>query len=545
MQQSCAESHYLLKNVITREELQVHFHPDSDALSNLLFAPMKNIMRALERRPVLRKVPTGNFGEQMQQTLKEKASKEVTEVQNDASDSNFTAEDLYFGADDGDIFFAAKQMFRPDVELYETVEKLEVDAVLPCTVIAAVGKGCLSLGAARIQSGDQIIAIDTHRTMNLRTVQTYLEGKQGSTVTITVLRPLAHHEHAKVEIIRAKLVRTTCNPWLSWVESTILLQQKGEENSAIKEATTDKKLFAEVMINQQLISCEVVAERGSFELLSRIENLPVKRLNHRFGAYNGLFLTLTAAADRIKAVYRAHIIRRSVVCNFTIRQSLEEKSKSTERILMTNGLATQLVVEWVNDGLLGTSPLQSCIEHGHSEGLLQLIHYGFGSQTSWIEGVRRAKMFYTLMDSALENNAAKASLVLVQELGVLPILENSTYTQAEKAIFVMNASIRYSSVDVIESLLENPSVMQCLGEHNVQKNLTLVSVEVIFHSNIFSTDTKRRMAIRFGRVRVVHAILQARPRMACLRLISFPDESALTIVLRNTNKSKYAKNETV
>lgn len=545
MQQSFAESHYLLKNVITREELQVHFHPDSDALSNLLFAPMKNIMRALERRPVLRKVPTGNFGEQMQQTLKEKASKEVTEVQNDASNSNFTAEDLYFGADDGDNFFAAKQMFRPDVELYETVEKLEVDAVLPCTVIAAVGKGCLSLGAARIQSGDQIIAIDTHRTMNLRTVQTYLEGKQGSTVTITVLRPLAHHEHAKVEIIRAKLVRTTCNPWLSWVESTILLQQKGEENSAIKEATTDKKLFAEAMINQQLISCEVVAERGSFELLSRIENLPVKRLNHRFGAYNGLFLTLTAAADRIKAVYRAHIIRRSVVCNFTIRQSLEEKSKSTERILMTNGLATQLVVEWVNDGLLGTSPLQSCIEHGHSEGLLQLIHYGFGSQTSWIEGVRRAKMFYTLMDSALENNAAKASLVLVQELGVLPILENSTYTQAEKALFVMNASIRYSSVDVIESLIENPSVMQCLGEHNVQKNLTLVSVEVIFHSNIFSTDTKRRMAIRFGRVRVVHAILQARPRMACLRLISFPDESALTMVLRNTNKSKYAKNETV
>jgi hypothetical protein len=358
------------------------------------------------------------------------------------------------------------------------VEKLEVDAVLPCTVIAAVGKDCLSLGAERIQSGDQIIAIDTHRTMNLRTVQTYLEGEKGSTVTITVLRPLAHHQHAKVEIIRAKLVRTAYNPWLSWVESTILLQQKDEEKSAIKEATTDKKSFAEAMINQQLISCEVVAERGSFEQLSRIENLPVKRLNHRFGAYNGLFLTLTAAADRIKAVYRAHIIRRSVVCNFTIRQSLEEKSKSTERILMTNGLATQLVVEWVNDGLLGTSPLQSCIENGHSEGLLQLIHYGFGSQTSWIESVRRAKMFYTLMDSALENNAAKASLVLVQELGVLPILENSTYTQAEKAQFVMNASIRYSAVDVVESLIENPSVMQCLGEHNVQKNLMSVSVDI-------------------------------------------------------------------
>ena len=56
-------------------------------------------------------------------------------------------------------------------------------------------------------------------------------------------------------------------------------------------------------------------------------------------------------------------------------------------------------------------------------------------------------------------------------------------------------------------------------------------------------DTQCRMAIDFGRVEVVHAILQARPRMACLRLISFPNESAIKFVLRNTNKSKYAQTE--
>ena len=466
----------MLKNVITREELQLHFHPESDALSNLLFAPMRNIAKALKHRSVVRKGPAVNFGAQMQRTVKEKADKEVQEALNDCNNPSITAEDLYFGVDDGEDFLAVKQMFRPDIELYETVEKLDVDAVLPCTVIAAVDKECISLGAERIQTGDQIIAIDTHRTMNLRTVQTYLEGDKGSTVTITVLRPIVNHEHSKVDIIRTKLVRTTCNPWLSWVESTILLQQKDERKSIIIDAETDKKSFAEAMIDQQLISCERVAGRASFQLLSRMENVSIKCLHHRFGAYNSLFLTLSSAANRIKAVYRAHIIRRSIVCNFTIWQSLEEKSKSTERILMTNGLATQLVVEWVNDGLLGSSPLQYCIENGHSEGLLQLMHYGFGSHTTWLEGVRSAKTFYSLMDSALENNAAKASLVLVQELGVLPILEYSTYTQAEKAQFVMNASIRYSAVDVIESLIENPSVMQCLGEHNVQKNLTSVSV---------------------------------------------------------------------
>jgi hypothetical protein len=51
------------------------------------------------------------------------------------------------------------------------------------------------------------------------------------------------------------------------------------------------------------------------------------------------------------------------------------------------------------------------------------------------------------------------------------------------------------------------------------------------------------MAIDFGRVEVVHAILQARPRMACLRLISFPHASAIKFVLENTSKSKYANNE--
>ncbi len=465
----------MLKNSITREELQLHFHPESDALSNLLFAPMKNIVRALKHRSVERQGSVENFGSQMQRNVREKADKDAQEALHDVTNSNITAEDLYFGADDGDDFLAAKQMFRPDIELYETVEKLDADAVLPCTVIAAVGKECLSLGAERLQTGDQIIAIDTHRTMNLRTVQTYLEGEKGSAVAITVLRPLANHEHSKVDIIRTKLVRTTCNPWLSWVESTILLQQKEEQKSNTKDAATEKKSFAEAMVNQQLVSCEAVANRATFQLLSRIENVSIKCLHHRFGAYDSLFLTLSSAANRIKAVYKAHIVRRSIVCNFTILQSLEEKSKSTERILMTNGLATQLVVEWVNDGLLGSSPLQYCIENGHSEGLLQLMHYGFGSHTTWMEGVRSAKIFYSLMDSALENNAAKASLVLVQELGVLPILEYSTYTQAEKAQFVMNACIRYSAVDVIERLIENPSVMQCLGEHNVQKNLTLVS----------------------------------------------------------------------
>ena len=80
-------------------------------------------------------------------------------------------------------------------------------------------------------------------------------------------------------------------------------------------------------------------------------------------------------------------------------------------------------------------------------------------------------MFYSLMDSAVQNKAEKASLILLQELGMLPILENSTFTQAEKAEFVMNASIKFSAVDVMTSMIENPSVMQCLGEHSLQQKL--------------------------------------------------------------------------
>lgn len=100
------------------------------------------------------------------------------------------------------------------------------------------------------------------------------------------------------------------------------------------------------------------------------------------------------------------------------------------------------------------------------------MHYGFGSQTSWRNDITYATPFYSLMDSALEHKAAKASLILVQEQGLLSILENSTYTQSEKAQFVMTASIRYSSVHVLKLLVENPSVMQCVGEYNVLTALT-------------------------------------------------------------------------
>ena len=96
----------MLKNSITREELQLHFHPESDALSNLLFAPMKNIVRALKHRSVERQGSVENFGSQMQRNVREKADKDAQEALHDVTNSNITAEDLYFGADDGDDFLA-------------------------------------------------------------------------------------------------------------------------------------------------------------------------------------------------------------------------------------------------------------------------------------------------------------------------------------------------------------------------------------------------------------------------------------------------------
>lgn len=430
--------------------------------------------KALQRRNfVRRQTATFSFGKH--QTQNQEAKKAPVVAMNDHHNLNFSAEDLYLGSDNLDD--AKVILYRPEIELFETVEKLDADAMLPCTVIAAVSKDCVYVGAERLQAGDQIIAIDAHRTMNLKTAQVFLEGNQDSVVTITVSRSIPENEKQCIEIIRAKLLRTTFNPWLSWVESTILLQNSEDAKSDMKpNVTSDPESFVESMCTQQLAACEMVVGRVLFQELSRSDNLPLKHLTHRFGAYTCMFTTLTAAADRIKAVYRAHIIRRSIVCNFTLRQSLEEKSKSTERILLANGLATQLVIEWVNSGLLGESPLKCCIENGHSEGLLQLIQYGFGLQASWWDRAGKARTFCSLMDSALECKAAKASLILIQELGMLPILENSRYTQTEKAEFVMIASIKYSAVDVLESLIENPSVMQSLGESIVQKNLTSVCI---------------------------------------------------------------------
>ena len=471
----------LLKHVISREELQLHFHPESDGMTNLLFAPLQSLGKAIKTKPAGRKgsvsMRTGELRERLKQ---KKVQKDLLDALSIENKTTLMADDeSYFEAMDFASFDAKSVLYRPDIELFETAEKL-ADVLLPCTVIAAVASDCQYEGAERIQCGDQIIDIDAHRTMNLKTAQGYLEGKKGSIVTITVSRASPMSESAKVQIIRAKIVRSTYNSWLSWVESTILLQKIDEKQPEItKRENSEKKSFAETVGIQQMASCEAIAEKMACQELSRLEICSVKHLPHRYAACNGLFLMQTSASTRIKSVYRAHIVRRSIVCNFTIRQSLREKSKSTERILMTNGIATQQVVEWWNSGLLGESPLQYCIENGHSEGLLQLIHYGCDIQSSWLDVLRKARMFYSLMDSAVESSAAKASLILVQELGMLPILENSTFTQAEKAIFVMSASIKYSAVDIVTTMIQNPSVMQCLGESNVQGSLSLVSIAFI------------------------------------------------------------------
>ncbi len=475
-----------MKNGVTRSELQLHFHPESDALTNLLFSSMDSMKNVLKnktagRKGSLLKLEDAKWQAQSKQRITQrkllKAPRNDENLTIMADENSYARTNDHAWVDDKDI------LYRPNIELFETVEKLDAGVVLPCTVVAAVASECQYDGAQRLQSGDQIIAIDNHRTMNLKTVQGYLEGRKGSPVTITVSRalPKLADESKIVGIVRATVVRTNPDTWLSWVESTILLQNSESKKSDVsKTSATVNDSFADVMLNQQLARCEFMAGEVSFQELSRKENLSPKSMPHRYGACNGLFSMLTAATDRIKAVYRAHIVRRSIVCNFTIRQSLEEKSKGTERVLMTNGIATQQVVEWVNSGLLGVSPLHYCIENGHAEGLLQLMHYGFGTQSSWSDVLRKAKMFYSLMDSAVENKAAKASLILVQELGLLPILENSTFTQYEKAAFVMNASIKYSAVDAITNMIQNPSIMQCLGECNLQKYLSSVPVDILF-----------------------------------------------------------------
>jgi hypothetical protein len=487
----------LLKNVVSRAELQLQFHPESDGLSSLMFAQLGNLDKVLRSKPGNKTAQLTNlnkelrstqgsktgrmatFGEDKSKALlrHEKAQKDILDALSHDNTETLVTDELQFGGDDVTSVDAKPILYRPNIELFETVEKLDADVLLPCTVIAAVSSDCQFFGAERVQSGDQLIAIDAHRTMTLKTAQGYLEGKKGTVVTVSVSRamPKSESDHTRVNIIRAKIVRTTVNAWLSWVESTILLQSAEAKKSEITErGQSENESFADTLCNQMLTRCEEIADKLQFQELFRLENVPIKHLPHRYRACNGLFSMLTSAAARIQSVYRAHIVRRSIVCNFTIRQSLEEKSKSTERILMTNGIATQMVVEWVNSGLLGSSPLQYCIENGHSEGLLQLIHYGFGTQSSWCDVLRKSTMFYSLMDSAVQNKAEKASLILLQELGMLPILENSTFTQAEKAEFVMNASIKFSAVDVMTSMIENPSVMQCLGEHSLQQKLRRV-----------------------------------------------------------------------
>lgn len=465
-----------MKNVITRAELQAHFHPESDAISDLLFAQLDNVKMAVNQKGIgIRKRAKLAFGILDKQAANQvHAEKEALEALKSNADVAFTAEDLFFGADDLEIEATREILYRPDIELFESVEKFDADVLLPCTIIAAVNPNCMQLGGNQIRIGDQIMAIQGHRTINCKTAQRYMEGKKDSVVSLTVARSVqnAPEGNTKVGILDLKLMRTTPNSWLSWVESTLLLQKNEEMTKIDTKAPEDKREYAEILCNQQLAACEHVVNRASFKELSRVDNLPIKHIRYRLNTCSGMFVMKTTAADRIKAVYRAHIVRRSIICNFTIKQSLAEKSRSTERILMTNGLATQMVVEWVNNGLLGISPLLNCIRNGNSDGLLQLMHYGFGSQASWRNDITYATPFYSLMDSALEHKAAKASLILVQEQGLLSILENSTYTQSEKAQFVMTASIRYSSVHVLKLLVENPSVMQCVGEYNVLTALT-------------------------------------------------------------------------
>jgi hypothetical protein len=62
---------------------------------------------------------------------------------------------------------------------------------------------------------------------------------------------------------------------------------------------------------------------------------------------------------------------------------------------------------------------------------------------------------------------------------------------------------------------------------------------------LLETDSQYRMAIDWGRVEIVRAILESRPRMACLRLVSFPNESALKFVLLKTKMPKYAHNSLI
>jgi hypothetical protein len=334
--QSCSESHILLKNIVSRAELQLQFHPESDGLSSLLFAQLANLDKALRSKRGSKTGRMAKFGED-----KSKAQLRQQKAQNDILDAliygnteTLMTDELQFGGDDVTSVDAKPLFYRPNIELFETVEKLDADVLLPCTVIAAVSSDCQFIGAERVQSGDQLIAIDAHRTMTLKTAQGYLEGKKGTVVTVSVSRamPKSESDHGRVQIIRAQIVRTTVNAWLSWVESTILLQSAEAKKSEITErGQSENESFADSVCTQMLTRCEEIAAKLQFQELSRLENVPMKHLPHRYRACNGLFSMLTSAAARIQSVYRAHIVRRSIVCNFTIRQSLEEKSKSTEK----------------------------------------------------------------------------------------------------------------------------------------------------------------------------------------------------------------------
>jgi hypothetical protein len=263
-------------------------------MSNLLFAPLENVKNAIKKKPVSsrkKSVKIGAFDD-----AQEKAELLAIEALKDSRSDVDNIEDLFFGTVDGDSSDIKEILYRPDIELFETVEKLDVDVVLPCTVVAAVSQNCLCLGQEKLQAGDQIIAIDSHRTINLKTAQGFLEGKKDTLVTITVARAKSKSAESKVDIILSKLARTTPNTWLSWVESTMLVQNLEEKKHVQTKLPETEDSFAAKMCSQQLASCEMVAGRATIQELCVLQNVPWKNMRHRLGACRTRYSMITTAA---------------------------------------------------------------------------------------------------------------------------------------------------------------------------------------------------------------------------------------------------------
>ena len=151
MWQSCGESHILLKNIISRAELQLKFHPESDGLSSLLFAPLSNLNKALRSKPGNKTGRMAKFGEDKwkAQLRQKKAQSDILDALSYDNTETLATDELQFGGDDITLVDAKPIFYRPNIELFETVEKLDADVLLPCTVIAAVSSDCQFLGAER------------------------------------------------------------------------------------------------------------------------------------------------------------------------------------------------------------------------------------------------------------------------------------------------------------------------------------------------------------------------------------------------------------